>query len=244
MNWRHGSFRSSSVSSRESEVGMGASRGIVVIGAGGHAREVAIACKRAIDTRLRSVVAFAISGPVSVPIEGAVPVLTIDSAAAQFPGAWFVVGVGDPATRASLAQQAVAVGWRAATVIDERAHVADDVSIADGAVVFAGAVVSAGCRLGRHAHVNYNASVSHDCEIGDYSLVSPGANLAGNVSIGSHVLVGVGATVLHGTPASKLVIGAHAVVGAGSVVTKHIPEREVWAGVPARRLRAVRGESA
>jgi acetyltransferase-like isoleucine patch superfamily enzyme len=32
-------------------------------------------------------------------------------------------------------------------------------------------------------------------------------------------------------------IGEGALVGAGSVVTKNIPPREIWAGVPARRIR-------
>jgi Acetyltransferase (isoleucine patch superfamily) len=49
-----------------------------------------------------------------------------------------------------------------------------------------------------------------------------------NVWLGSHVVVLPGVT-----------IGDNAVVGAGSVVTSSIPGAEIWAGVPARKIRSV-----
>jgi acetyltransferase-like isoleucine patch superfamily enzyme len=49
-----------------------------------------------------------------------------------------------------------------------------------------------------------------------------------NVWLGAHVIVLPGVT-----------IGDNAVVGAGSVVTSSIPGAEIWAGVPARRIRSV-----
>ena len=49
--------------------------------------------------------------------------------------------------------------------------------------------------------------------------------------IGADVWIGHRATIMCG-----LQIGDGAIVGAGAVVTKHVPEFEVWAGVPARRI--------
>src|SRR5262245_61161777 len=49
-----------------------------------------------------------------------------------------------------------------------------------------------------------------------------------NVWLGAHVIVLPGVT-----------IGDNAVVGAGSVVAGSIPEAEIWAGVPARRIRSI-----
>ena len=49
-----------------------------------------------------------------------------------------------------------------------------------------------------------------------------------NVWLGAHVIVLPGVT-----------IGDDAVVGAGSVVTASIPGAEIWAGVPARRIRSL-----
>lgn len=45
--------------------------------------------------------------------------------------------------------------------------------------------------------------------------------------------IGIGSTILPGAT-----IGEGAIVGAGAVVACDVPEFEVWAGVPARRLRA------
>lgn len=53
------------------------------------------------------------------------------------------------------------------------------------------------------------------------------------VEIQAGVDVGVGSIVLPG-----VTIGEGAVIGAGSVVTTDVPAYEVWAGVPARKLRS------
>jgi acetyltransferase-like isoleucine patch superfamily enzyme len=49
-----------------------------------------------------------------------------------------------------------------------------------------------------------------------------------NVWLGAHVIVLAGVT-----------IGDNAVIGAGSVVTSSIPNAEIWAGAPARRIGSV-----
>lgn len=54
------------------------------------------------------------------------------------------------------------------------------------------------------------------------------------ITIQENVWIGSNVTVLPGC-----VIGENSVVGAGSVVTKSIPNNEIWAGVPARKIRAI-----
>lgn len=51
------------------------------------------------------------------------------------------------------------------------------------------------------------------------------------VVLGDDVWLGVGVSVMPG-----LSIGKGAVIGANSVVTKAVPEYEIWAGVPARKI--------
>jgi serine acetyltransferase len=54
------------------------------------------------------------------------------------------------------------------------------------------------------------------------------------ITIGRNVWLGAHVIVLPG-----VIIGDNAVVGAGSVVTRSVPEAEIWAGVPARRIRSI-----
>ena len=61
--------------------------------------------------------------------------------------------------------------------------------------------------------------------------VDPGRT---GVTLEENVWVAAGVTILPGCT-----VGANSVIGAGSVVTRNIPPGEIWAGVPARRLRAI-----
>ena len=54
------------------------------------------------------------------------------------------------------------------------------------------------------------------------------------VVIGENVWIGAGVTIVPG-----ISIGNNSVVGAGSVVTRSIPVNELWAGVPARKIRSL-----
>ena len=55
-----------------------------------------------------------------------------------------------------------------------------------------------------------------------------------SISVGSFVFIGVNSIVMPGVS-----IGDRSVIGAGSIVTKDVPAGEVWAGIPARRLKSV-----
>lgn len=57
--------------------------------------------------------------------------------------------------------------------------------------------------------------------------------------IGDGVWIGAHAVLLQG-----VCIGDRAVIAAGAVVVRDVPAGELWAGVPARRIKAVKAESA
>jgi serine O-acetyltransferase len=61
------------------------------------------------------------------------------------------------------------------------------------------------------------------------------ASRSGGVKIGDGAIIGAGAKVLF-AGGDSLEIGRNAVVGANAVVTESIPDGEVWAGIPARRV--------
>jgi sugar O-acyltransferase (sialic acid O-acetyltransferase NeuD family) len=145
-----------------------------------------------------------------------------------------VLAIGDPVTRAVLAQRVEAVAaarslqW-APALVHPAATVGGDVELGSGVVVAAGGRITTNVRVGQHVQVNVNAVVSHDCRLGDHVTLSPGVLVNGTVTIGPGSFLGTGAIV---TPGRS--IGAGVVVGAGAVVVDDVPPGVIAKGVPAR----------
>lgn len=205
---------------------------LVIVGAGGHAREVhqLVLDINAVRPAWQ-VIGFAVESPYTdTPSVHGLPVHDIDALAASHPEAHVVVAVGSPALRRRLAETIAARrGSRFATLVHPRASVGSGVEMGEGCVVFSGGILTTDIRLGRHVHVNVAASISHDGRVGDFVTLAPHACCCGGVVLGDEVDVGAGAVVL-----PRVEVGARSVVGAGSVVTKHLPADATAAGVPAK----------
>ena len=193
---------------------------LYIVGAGGFGRETLDAllaaggdCDAFLDER-----------PREEPLRGR-PVLGMDRAVAGR----FVVGIADPVVRRRLAQELGGRGLLATTVLHPRAGVAPETTIGDGSVLLANAYVSSDVRIGRHVHVNYNATVGHDTVVEDFVTILPGANVGGSVRLEPSAFVGSNACILQG-----LRVGQGAVVGAGAVVVRDVAAGETVMGVPAR----------
>ena len=52
--------------------------------------------------------------------------------------------------------------------------------------------------LGRHVHVNPNATIGHDAVLGAFVSVNPGAVVSGEVVVGEGTLLGASSTILQG----------------------------------------------
>lgn len=73
--------------------------------------------------------------------------------------------------------------------------------------------------------------ITHDG--GTYVLRQQEPNICiyGPIIVNENTFIGAQSIIL-----PNIVIGKNVIVGAGSIVTKSIPDNEVWAGVPARRI--------
>jgi acetyltransferase-like isoleucine patch superfamily enzyme len=125
----------------------------------------------------------------------------------------------------------------------------------DGLVKLQG---GAGLTIGKHVHIASMCVINAGggtVIIGDHSGVSNGVVIAAGMpdlqyahisaadapanvhpirkvtTIGKYALIFANATVLPG-----VAVGDYAVIAAGAVVTKHVPNGEIWAGVPARKI--------
>jgi sugar O-acyltransferase (sialic acid O-acetyltransferase NeuD family) len=206
-------------------------RDLVIVGAGGHGREVldVLEAVNAADARW-NFLGFLDDGAGNgarlrrrnASIIGEVRQL-------RHLDADFVMGIGDSDARSRVSALAAKAGRRAAVLVHPAATLGSDVQLGPGVVVCAGARLTTNVRLGQHTHVNVNGVVSHDCRLGEFVTLSPGALVNGSVTLEDHVLLGTAAVVTPGRT-----VGARTWVGAGAVVTSDLSPGVVASGVPAR----------
>jgi sugar O-acyltransferase (sialic acid O-acetyltransferase NeuD family) len=140
-----------------------------------------------------------------------------------------IIGIGDNAQRREMAR-AVTFEWQ--TVVHPSACVHPSAKLGRGTVVFAGAVVQPDAVIGDHVIVNTGATIDHDCVVGDYAHLAPGVHLAGSVDVGEGAFLGIGSAVIPGVR-----IGRWSTLGAGAVATRDVADGVVAVGVPAVALK-------
>lgn len=209
-------------------------RDLVIVGAGGFARETAQLVCALPDWRL---LGFTDDDPDrhgnqvdGIPVLGAAEVLT------TMPDAQAVVCTGSPRDYASRARIVARLGLppdRYATLIHPSAWVSRSSSVGPGSVLLAGVVLTASVHVGAHVAVMPQVTMTHDDVVEDFATIASGVRLGGSVRVRSGAYLGAGALIKEGR-----VIGAGALVGMGAVVTRDVPAREIWVGAPARYLRS------
>lgn len=213
---------------------------LVILGAGGHAREVWWLCEDVNQSaRSWNLLGFIDEAPASAgKVLCDLPVL---GGFGWFEGRaekpFVICGVGSNRTRRRFAEKTRSLGLRHATLIHPMVRKSRFVEIGEGSVVCAGTVLTTQVRVGAHVNLNLGCTVSHDTVIEDFCNVSPGVHLSGAVHLEEGVDVGTGAVVLPGKR-----VGRDSTIGAGAVVTADVPPRSVAVGIPARVVRTLEAD--
>ncbi len=209
----------------------------LVIGAAGHAQEVAWSLVE--ETRARGEVAELFffddrlpCGEVACGLGPIVGGLDAIAAYAGGDGVRLVMGIGLPDAKRAVARRLAAAGLAWATVVHPRATIGPNTRVAAGSYVAAGAVLTVNVQIGRFATINMHAQVAHEGTVHDFATLHPDTHLAGNVTIGEGCELGTGSVVIPG-----LSVGAWAVVGAGGVVIESLDAGRTYVGVPAGEAR-------
>lgn len=210
--------------------------GLVIVGAGGFAREVldVVEAVNAVEPGHR-VIGFLDDGTPDEDLLAARGVRLLGAVAdlPVGPGA-YVVGIGDPQVRRLLSERVEALGRHGVVLAHPTATTGAEVAVGAGSVICAHVSITTNISIGRHTHVNLNSTIGHDCILGDYVTVYPGVNISGDVRLDTEVSVGTGTAIIQGVH-----VGAGTVIGAGSVVTRDLPAGVVAMGAPARPVRDV-----
>lgn len=191
------------------------SKGLLLVGAGGHARSCIEVIESAglrifglidHDANMlgRDVLGYPVLGNDADLLE-----LAKDSS-----GVLITVGqIGRPKTRIELYETLVRDGIVPTSVFAGSALVSRHASVGHGSVAMHRAVVNAGARVGTNCIINTGAIVEHDAEIGDHCHVAIGAVIGGGARIGTGSFLGAGAIISHG-----ISVGSGSIIGAGCIV--------------------------
>lgn len=142
----------------------------------------------------------------------------------------YVLGIGTGAVRRRMVQRLDAAGCPdSPPVIHPGAAIGRDTEVGSGVVIFNTSVVTTNVRIGAHTHLNVANAVQHDSTIGEFSQLSPGVLVNGDCRIGNDVFVGSAAVITRGCS-----VGEHSRVGAGAVVLGDVRPGTTVVGAPAR----------
>lgn len=86
--------------------------------------------------------------------------------------------------------------------------------------------------IGNNVRISFDVSfITHDGATYVFRKDEPDICIYGPITINDNSFIGAKSIIL-----PNVHIGKNVIIGAGSVVTKNIPDDEVWAGVPAKKI--------
>jgi len=130
-----------------------------------------------------------------------------------------------------------AIVWQPANVYPS-AKLGSGVSV--GMFTEIGAFVEVGddTRIGAHCFIPEGVTIGKRCFIGPMVCMTNDRFPPSDISQWEKTIVEDGASIGAGsTIICGITIGKNSLIGCGSVVTKTVPPDEIWAGVPAVKLR-------
>jgi sugar O-acyltransferase (sialic acid O-acetyltransferase NeuD family) len=209
-------------------------RPLLLVGAGGFARETAEAV-RAVNAVQPTwdLLGYLDEDPARHgELVGGLPVLGPLALVADHADAQLVLCSGRPGnylSRPHIATRLALDDERYATVVHPTASVGSTCRVGAGTVLLAHVDLTADVVVGRHVAVMPHAVLTHDVRVGDYATLAAGVRVAGACRLGEACYIGSGACLRE-----RIVVGDRALVGMASVVTRDVPPERLWYGAPAR----------
>jgi sugar O-acyltransferase (sialic acid O-acetyltransferase NeuD family) len=126
-------------------------------------------------------------------------------------------------------------GYEFISYVSSRASRWSNVRIGENSMIYEGAIIQPFSQIGDNVIVRSGTHVSHHCHIQAHSYLAPRVCLGGCVTVGKYCVLGLNATIR-----DNVMLAEGCFVGAGAVILKDTTTESMYAGVPARRVGAVK----
>jgi sugar O-acyltransferase (sialic acid O-acetyltransferase NeuD family) len=141
----------------------------------------------------------------------------------------FTVATGKPSLRKKLYEQGIQAKLTPRNVSASSAIISThEFNPGKGLNIMENVFIGPQVQIGNGTLINSGAQIHHNSEIGDFCEICPGVIISGNCIIGNEVFIGSGAVIIPGVK-----VGNRAVIGAGAVVIHDVEENTRVVGVPA-----------
>lgn len=209
-------------------------KNIVIAGAGGFGKEIACLLESTVvseDVRIAGFIDDTLEAAPALNDLYPYPVLgTIEHYVPRM-GDVFIVAIGNPDAKLSIAKKLEQRGAEFFSFIHPTAVVARTAQIGKGAILCPYSVASSGSCIADFVTINNYSGAGHDAYIGEGSTLSSHVDITGHVKIGDRVFIGSHASILPGVE-----VGASAKIGAGAIVVRRVKEGATVYAAPARTL--------
>ena len=211
-------------------------RKIIILGAGGFAREVLdIIEARNADRREFDPLGYIVESAYGEPdtVINDLPIL------GDFQ--WFeshsyqvevICGVGAPEIRRRLVLRAQEWNLRFFNIFHPSAILTPRIHTGTGVVITAGCILTNQIRIGDHVQINLDCTIGHDAILHDFVTLAPGVHVSGRVTLETGCYIGTGANLLE-----RLTLGEWSIVGAGCTVIRDVPANATIVGVPGKVIK-------
>jgi len=142
-----------------------------------------------------------------------------------------VIAIGDSEARKNVAER-YAKEFKFATLIHPDISISNTNIIGQGTIICKGTILTVNINIGEHVIINLDCTIGHDSVINDFVTILPSVNISGGVKLGECSNIGTGTQIIQ-----YISIGEHTIIGAGSVVVKNILDNVVAVGIPAKEIK-------
>ena len=201
--------------------------GLLLIGAGGHAKSCIDVIERENEFQIIGLVGSL--SEVGTRVLGYEVLGTDDDLSdllkfAQF--ALISVGhIGVNELRSNLFSKILNLGFVSPIITSPLAYVSPHAVVGKGPVVMHYATINAGASIGNNCIINSQVLVEHDVVVEDHCHIATGATINGGSSVGRSSFIGSGSTIRE-----SISIGTMCAIGMGVIVRHDVPAKSQFVG--------------